>query len=116
MTCRNGISISDLSGKSALLTRATADEVLAGPKPSQFAPGSQIVIDFTTVKGVSPSFISRLIGGLRLKYSAPSSRLSLCFLRMPTPASEKYFAVGRSHDMFLDEASAGEWHFTESRG
>ena len=109
------ISIHELSGKSSLLTRRTAEQILNKVTATQIDPDSPIVIDFKNVVAVSPSFLDQFLGSLKLKISTCySNSIVLRFLQVPTHASEKFAAVGRSHKMVLHETSDSEWFLVES--
>ena len=109
------ISIHELSGKSSLLTRGTADQILSKVTVTQIAPDSPVVVDFKNVVAVAPSFFDQFLAGLKLKISpCYPSPIVLRFLEVPTHASEKFAAVGRSHNMVLHETSDREWFLVES--
>ena len=48
------ISIHELSGKSSLLTRGTADQILSKVTAAQIDPAFPIVIDFKNVVAIAP--------------------------------------------------------------
>ena len=109
------ISIHELSGKSSLLTRGTADQILSRVAVAKIDSDSPVVIDFKNVVAVAPSFFDQFIGGLKLKISPRyPSPIVLRFLEVPTHASEKFAAVGRSHNMVLHQTSDREWFLVES--
>lgn len=114
MRSMNKIRIRDLSGKSSLLRRGTADQILEKVDPSEVDPDSSVVIDFGNIVALTPSFFDQLLGGLKLKYSKCSTPISLCFVQVPTRASEKFAAIGRSHGMILKETANGKWLLVES--
>ena len=110
------ILMHELSGKSSLLTRETADQILSKIEVAQVDSGSPIVVDFNGVLAVTPSFLDQFPGGLKLMVSARhSDSITMRFLQVPTHASTKFVAVGRSHKMMLQEQSDREWLLVESR-
>lgn len=110
------ILMHELSGKSSLLTRGTADHILSKIEVAQLDPSSPIVVNFNNVLAVTPSFLDQFLGGLKRMISDRySGSITLCFVQVPTNASEKFAAVGRSHKMVLQEKSDREWLLLESR-
>lgn len=111
----NSILLHELTQKSSLLTRGTADQILSNVTMDQFDPALPIVVDFDHVVAVTPSFFDQLLGGLKLKTASRfSGPLELRFRRVPTHTPEKFAAVGRSHKMVLQAASDKEWLLVES--
>ncbi len=109
------ISIHELSGKSSLLMRGTADQILNKIQALQIDSDGAIAIDFKNVVAVAPSFFDQLLGGLKHKIpSRASNPRTLRFLHMPTHSREKIAAIGRSHNMVLYAASEREWLLIES--
>ena len=111
------INLRQLSGKSSLLTRATADAIIGGMGELQDHPSTTIVVDLTGVIAITPSFLDQFVGGLkRLATSRAIRPLRIRLLTMPTHASEKFAAVGRSHGLILHEHSGDEWLLEEPEG
>lgn len=109
------ISIYELSGKSSLLARGTADQILNKIRELQIDFDDPVAIDFKDVVAVAPSFFDQLLGGLKLKTpSRVSNPRTLRFLHMPAHSREKIAAIGRSHNMVLHCASEKEWLLIES--
>ena len=115
MTPRNKILIHELSGNSSLLRRETADEILEKASLNPIDPSSPIVVDLINIVALAPSFFDQLIGGLKRKYSTSSNPITISFLEVPTHASEKFAAIGRSHKMVLRQTSDNEWSLVESQ-
>ena len=115
MTPKNKILLHELSGNSSLLRRGTADQILGRIASAQIDPSLPIVVDFMNIVALAPSFFDQLLGGLKLKYSTSSNPISLSLLQVPTHASEKFAAIGRSHKMVLRETSGNEWTLVESQ-
>ena len=113
MTRDAGIPLRELAGKQSLLTGEAADTVLERIGPDQIDPGSTIVVDFAGVLGITPTFLRQLLGGLRQRCQGGPVPFSVRMLNVPTPASEKYSAVGRIYGMVLSQPSAGEWLLVE---
>lgn len=109
------ILVHELSGKSSLLTRGTADQILSKVIVTQIDPAFPIVIDFKNVVAIAPSFFDQLLGGLKLKISNHfSNPIALRFIQVPTHTPEKFAAIGRSHRMVLHAESNEEWLLIES--
>ena len=108
------INLRQLSGKSSLLTRATAEAIISDIGELQGCASTTIVIDLTGVIAITPSFLDQLVGGLkRLAAARATLPLSIRLLAMPTHASEKFAAVGRSHGLILQEQSPSDWLLEE---
>lgn len=111
------INLRQLSGKSSLLTRATADTIMSEMGELQELPSTTIVVDLSGVIAITPSFLDQFIGGLkRLAATRAMHPLRIRLLAVPTHASEKFAAVGRSHGLILQEKSADEWLLEEPEG
>ncbi|MBI4219622.1 MAG: DUF4325 domain-containing protein [Chloroflexi bacterium] len=107
-TIRPGV----LSGKQALLTRATADDVLS--KVVDLDKGSNIIVDLSGVTAITPSFLDQFLRGITSMATARGIRpLRIELLAMPTVASDKFAAVGRSYGLLLNERSGHEWVLEE---
>ena len=108
------INLLRLSGKTSLLTRATADQIIDGIDGLQDAASTSIVVDLSGIIAITPSFLDQLVGGLKGLAAARAIRpLRVRLLEMPTHASEKFAAVGRSHGLFLREESPRDWLLEE---
>lgn len=100
------INVRQLSGKSALLTRSTADAILKQVD----ALSDPIEVDLAGIVAIAPSFIDQLIGGLsRMNRVPPESPFRIHLLSVPTHASEKFAAIGRSYGLALDVGADNEW-------
>ena len=108
------INLRQLSGKSSLLTRATADTIISCIGELEGSASTTIVLDLRGVIAITPSFLDQLVGGLKRLATARAMRpLSIRLLAMPTHASEKFAAVGRSHGLILQERAASDWLLEE---
>jgi hypothetical protein len=107
------LALHELSGKTGLLIRETADDALSKVSSESLAKSAEIEVDFENVLAVSPSFMDQLIRGIRKMLPLDlSDSMILYFHKVPTQPSEKFVAVGRAHGLVLKEVADGEWLMT----
>lgn len=105
-----------ISGKSSLLTRATADSIVAAIQWPADGSTNPIVLNLSGILAMTPSFLDQFIVALKRNYPQRLSRpLRLWLRETPAPPSEKYAAVARSHGLRLKAQTASEWHLEEPR-
>ncbi len=104
------IDLRDLAGKSSLLTRSAADEVVAAVGRQYVDDQDAIEFSLQGIVAITPSFLDQLLGGLFLNRHGKTGELEVRLHDVPTRASEKYLAVARGHGLVLNEPRDGDWY------
>lgn len=108
----DSVKIYDLIPKRALVTRESArlvgDSVAAAADRAR-----EIILDFSGVEAVTPSFVDELITVLGEASGPKETNFRIVFLNPPTRLSEKFLAIGRGHGLRICESDPGTWTITE---
>jgi hypothetical protein len=108
------LSVYDLVHKRALVTRQTARAVgvaLTTALPRE--AGGEVVLDFSGVEAVTPSFVDEALGSIEeMLRSSDGNQLRLVFVNLPTRLSAKFAAVGRARGLDISESDSGAWIIT----
>ncbi len=91
-----------------LVSRESAQRLAEPLRQATAANGREILVDFTGVEGMAPSFLDEFLGvlhdavgvGTRIRFSNQPARLSL-----------KFEAVAKGRGLRLTEESGGSWVF-----
>jgi hypothetical protein len=104
-------SVYELVRKRALISRESAGtirEVLA-----RAADEDEVVVDFTGIDAVTPSFVDELLAVVEEAMRAKGrAEVRVIFLHPPTRLSSKFAAVGRAHQLKIGESQDGTWVIT----
>jgi hypothetical protein len=96
-------------GKRVLVTRESA-RALEGDLRRAVFTGGEVVLDFSGVDGITPSFLDETLGLIQGAFAAARPRgLVVRVLRPPTRLSAKFEAVGRSRGLSIREHDGSEW-------
>lgn len=108
------IELLEISGKSSLLTRATADLIVAAVGDRSVPNECPFELGLHGIVAITPSFLDQLIGGLKnLALRHVIQPLEFRFHEVPTRASSKFAAVARGHGLKLEERIDGVWCLRE---
>ncbi|MBI4329638.1 MAG: STAS-like domain-containing protein [Chloroflexi bacterium] len=107
------VRIYDLLPERVLVTRESARSIQPALAAAFAAGDGEVILDFTDVAGVTPSFVDEILAVLEECIgSGPQSRLSIVFLNPPTRLSAKFEAVDRAHALRIVEDRGGAWVVT----
>jgi len=106
------IKVFDLLQRRALITRESAHVIEEAMRPS-IADHGEVVLDFSGVDAVTPSFVDEILGIIGKAVSErPERQIRVVFLNSPTRLSTKFAAVGRGHGAQIVESNLGVWEMT----
>lgn len=108
------VKIYDLIPKRALVTRESARLVTDSLAAAIADRASEIILDFSGVEAVTPSFVDELITVLGEAAGPEKTNYRIVFLNPPTRLSEKFLAIGRGHGVRISEAELGKWTITQA--
>jgi hypothetical protein len=104
------VRVYDLLQRRVLVTRESAHAIQTELTSSLTNGGREIVLDFSNVDAVTPSFVDEVLAIIDEAVSrTPRSTLNVKFVHAPTRLSEKFAAIGRSHGAQITESSPGAW-------
>jgi len=107
------IKIYDLLRRRALVTRKSARAIkdfLVVPVDPE---GTALVLDFSGIEAVTPSFVDEIITVLGETASVDRTGLRVVFLNPPTRLSGKFLAIARRHGLHIIESSPETWTITK---
>lgn len=95
-----------------LVTRGSAAALRSEIDASIKADG-QVVLDFTGIDAVTPSFVDEILGIIDDARADSSRReLRVIFRHTPTSLSEKFVAIGKRHGAKVSQYGADAWEIT----
>jgi hypothetical protein len=73
----------------------------------------EVVLDFTGIDAVTPSFVDEILGIIDDARADSSRReLRVTFIHTPTSLSEKFRAIGKRHGARMAQSGADAWEIT----
>jgi hypothetical protein len=108
------VKIYDIIPKRALVTRESARLVRDSLAAAVADRASEVILDFSGVEAVTPSFVDELITVLGEVAGPKKTNFRIVFLNPPTRLSEKFLAIGRGHGLRISESDPGTWTITEA--
>lgn len=106
------LRVYDLIKKKALITRESAEPIRQALSNVDLVSTGKIILDFSGVEAVTPSFVDELLAiveGARSR--SKSGQLELLVVNPPTRLSSKFFAVARAHGVEIREVDSS-WRVT----
>ncbi|MHB8392647.1 MAG: STAS-like domain-containing protein [Acidobacteriaceae bacterium] len=95
-----------------LVTRGSATALRPEIELSIKADG-QVVLDFTGIDAVTPSFVDEILGIIDDARADSSRReLRVIFRHTPTSLTEKFLAIGKRHGAKMSQSGADAWEIT----
>ena len=104
------LKMHEMLGRRVLVTRDSARTML--PKlAAALAEGcGQVALDCSGVAGMTPSFLDETLSIIeQCMATAGNRQLRVTVENPPTELSSKYAAVGRAHNLAVEESSSGAW-------
>ena len=109
------VRIHDLCPRRALITRDSARPIGRAVVEAISGCGHRVALDFSGVDAVTPSFVDEVLIVLdEALTEAERASLQLSFVNPPTRLSAKFAAVGRSHNLSIEEVGPREWLISRS--
>lgn len=97
-------------GRRVLVTRESARSLEADLRRAVSAGGGEVLLDFSGVDGITPSFLDETLGLIQEAYEAAQpGGLLVRVLSPPTRLTAKFEAVGRGRGLSIREGSGSEW-------
>lgn len=112
---RTELNLQKLLNKRMLVTRQTAREIAPEVQDALLKGNGGLVLDFSDVAGISPSFLSEtilVVEDCAQKISKPSFRVIM--ENPPTKLSRKFVALGKAHGVDIREGDEKTWIITKS--
>lgn len=110
----NKIELYKVFNKRVLVTRQSARSI-ASDIEDALGDGGKIVLDFTDVAGVTPSFMDETLSVIEERSKAQNgAALSIIIENSPTKLSSKFAAIGRAHGLDMREVEGKTWIITKS--
>lgn len=110
----NTIELYKIFNKRVLVTRQSARSI-ASDIEDALGGGGKIVLDFTDVAGVTPSFMDETLSVIEERSKAQNgAALSIIIENSPTKLSSKFAAIGRAHGLDMREIDEKTWIITKS--
>lgn len=110
----NTIELYKIFNKRVLVTRQSARSI-ASDIEDALGDGGKIVLDFTDVAGVTPSFMDETLSVIEERSKAQNrADLSIIVENSPTKLSSKFAAIGRAHRLDMREIDEKTWIITKS--
>jgi len=104
------LKIHELMKRRVLVSRDSAEPIRNALRDSTLEEGQTLTLDFHGVEGITPSFIDEVFHHLRNELSTKGVHSTrIVFANVPTRLSSKFLAIGRAHDLALDETAPGLW-------
>jgi STAS-like domain of unknown function (DUF4325) len=95
-----------------LVTRESAS-LLRPEIEASIRTDGQVVLDFTGIEAVTPSFVDEILGIIDDARANSSRReLRVIFSHTPVSLSEKFLAVGRRHGAKMSQSGTDAWEMT----
>ncbi len=91
-----------------LVSRESARRLAEPLRQAAAANGQEILVDFTGVEGMAPSFLDEFLGVL---HDALGPRTRIRFANQPARLSLKFEAVAKGRGLQLTEEAGGAWVF-----
>lgn len=112
---RTELNLQKLLNKRMLVTRQTAREIAPEVQDALLKGNGGLVLDFSDVAGISPSFLSETILVVEdcvQKIGEPSFRVVM--ENPPTKLSRKFVVLGKAHGVDIREGEGKTWIITKS--
>lgn len=109
------LKLQKLLNKRMLVTRQTAREIAPEVQDALLKGNGGLVLDFSDVAGISPSFLSEtilVVEDCAQKISEPSFRVVM--ENPPTKLSRKFVVLGKAHGVDIREGEGKTWIITKS--
>ncbi len=101
--------------KRVLVTRESARQLAPELKSAVGQGGEELVLDFSQVDGLTPSFLDELLAVVEETLAADARKaLAISVVNAPTRLSAKFEAVARAHALVAREMNSGTWMLTRS--
>ncbi len=109
------LHVIELLDRRILVTRSSA-RIIQPSLGAALAEGhDRIVLDFAGVDGMSPSFLDETLTMIEeALQQGNSDKFQLVLENPPTNLSLKFRAVGRGHDLSINESETGAWVITKA--
>lgn len=112
---RMELNLRKLLNRRMLVTRQTARDIAPEVHEALLKGDGALVLDFSGVAGISPSFLSEtilVVDECAQKIDEPSFRVVM--ENPPTKLSRKFVALGRAHGVDIQEGEGATWIITKS--
>lgn len=112
----NRINLLKIVGKRVLVTRESARSIETFARAALVEGHGEIELDFSGVDGLTPSFFDETLA--ILEQGAEDSnqpQLSIFVTNTPTELSSKFRAVGRAHNLTMENLEDGTWLINRSQ-
>ena len=111
----NTIELYKIFNKRVLVTRQSARSIASDIENALGGGAGKIVLDFTDVAGVTPSFMDETLSVIEERAKAQNgAALSIIIENSPTKLSSKFAAIGRAHGLDMREVDGATWVITKS--
>ena len=111
----NKIELYKIFNKRVLVTRQAARSIASDIEDALGSGEGKIVLDFTDVAGVTPSFMDETLSVIEERSKAQNrAELSIIVENSPTKLSSKFAAIGRAHRLDMRESDEKTWIITKS--
>lgn len=111
----NTIELYKIFNKRVLVTRQSARSIASDIENALSGGAGKIVLDFTDVAGVTPSFMDETLSVIEERAKAQNgAALSIIVENSPTKLSSKFAAIGRAHGLDMREGDGATWIITKS--
>ena len=109
------VGLYSLFNKRVLVTRQSARDIAPDIDDALATGEGAIVLDFSNVEGMTPSFMDETICVIEERSEARNAAgFSIVMEKPPTRLSSKYAAIGRAHGLEMREDATGAWTITKS--
>lgn len=109
------LNLQKLLNKRMLVTRQTARDIAPEVHEALLKGNGALVLDFSDVAGISPSFLSEtilVVEDCAQKIGEPSFHVVM--ENPPTKLSRKFVAIGKAHGVDIREGEGKTWIITKS--
>ncbi len=104
------VMIHDLLDMRVLVSRDSARSIELKVAAALAEGDGEVVLDFTGVEGISPSFLDETLSIIEdCSLAVEQGRIHVVLKNPPTLMSEKYAAVARGHDLDINASDTGDW-------
>lgn len=104
------VKIYELLQKRVVVTRGSARAIESDLVAALIEGQGEIVLDFVGVEGLTPSFFDEVLSIIEESFDETfDNETCVTIANPPTNLSSKFSAVGRGHDLIINEANNGTW-------
>ena len=100
--------------KKVLVTRESAHVIAEALRASPANGEPNVAIDFTTIEGVTPSFVDETLTIVKewIGQQRDQRQWSILLVAPPARLTLKFAAVAKAHELEIKETTSGTWILT----